>query len=95
MFFGRLKTGKVAFTGLTDFDGVVPDVDTAGEVSLEERIDDWREVLDQLGSDFRDGRAEVNPKDYRTSCEYCSLQTLCRIHQADLSLDSGPEESNG
>ncbi len=95
VLFGRLKTGKVAFTGLTDSEGVAPGVNPLRDMSLEDRIDDWQRVLDRLGADFREGRAAVNPKDCRTNCEYCHLRTLCRIHQADLSVDLGSEDANG
>ena len=84
VFFGRLKTGKVGFRGLGKAGGIVPGVKPSGkDPSLEDTIDGWSAVLDQLGEDFRDGRAGVDPKDRRQSCEYCSLPTLCRINDAD------------
>ena len=42
-------------------------------------------MLDQLGEDFREGRAAVDPKDRRKTCRYCALPTLCRINEAQRS----------
>ncbi len=83
VFFGRLKTGKVGFRGLAKTKDIVPGVKPSGkDVPLKETIEDWRLVLDRLGEDFRDGKAVVDPKDRRQSCEYCSFPTLCRINEA-------------
>ena len=86
VFYGRLKTGKVAFRGVTDSEGLVPGVKPSRDaVSIGEKIDDWHDVLDQLGEDFREGRAAVDPKDRRKTCRYCALPTLCRINEAQRS----------
>ena len=86
VFYGRLKAGKVAFLGVTDSEGLVPGViPSRRAVSIDEKIDDWHDVLDQLGKDFREGRAAVDPKDRRKICQYCALPTLCRINEAQRS----------
>ncbi len=88
VFFGRLKTGKVGFRGLADSEGLVPGVKSSNRrPALNETIEDWRAVLDQLGDDFREGKAAVEPKDRRLSCRYCALTTLCRINEAGRFLD--------
>ncbi len=92
VLFARLKIGSVGFRGLVDTHPIAPGANATGDdPSLEETIDGWRVVLDQLGRDFRDGRAGVDPKDRRTSCKYCSLSTLCRINEA-AQQDGGPRE---
>ena len=92
VFYGQLKTGKVAFRGVTDSEGLVPGVKPSRDaVSIGEKIDDWHDVLDQLGEDFREGRAAVDPKDRRKTCRYCALPTLCRINEAQRS---GTERSS-
>ena len=92
VFYGRLKTGEVAFRGVTDSEGLVPGVKPSrNAVSIGEKIDDWHDVLDQLGEDFREGRAAVDPMDRRKTCRYCALPTLCRINEAQRS---GTERSS-
>jgi probable DNA repair protein len=104
VFFGRLKTGKVGFRGLAESEGLVPGVKLARNrppLPLSETIEDWRAVLNQLGDDFLEGRAAVDPKDRRLSCRYCALPTLCRINEAGRfpddsgSDDRGSEGNNG
>ena len=95
VFYGRLKTGKVAFRGVTDSEGLVPGVRPSRDaVPIDEKIDDWHDVLDQLGEDFREGRAAVDPKDRRKICQYCALPTLCRINEAQRSPDADGEDTD-
>jgi hypothetical protein len=95
VFYGRLKTGKVAFRGVTDSEGLVPGIKPSRDaVSIDERIDDWHDVLDQLGEDFREGRAAVDPKDRRKTCQYCALPTLCRINETERSSDAAGRDTD-
>ena len=90
VFFGRLKTGKVGFRGLAHSEGIVPGVKVSdNQPPLGDTIEDWRDVLDRLGDDFRAGRAAVDPKDRHLTCRYCALPTLCRISQADRPSEGG------
>lgn len=50
------------------------------------QMERWRGVLETLANDFRNGNAEVDPKDLNTSCSYCGLEGLCRINE-NWSLD--------
>ena len=95
VFYGRLKTGKVAFRGVTDSEGLVPGIKPSRDaVSIDEKIDDWHDVLDQLGEDFREGRAAVDPKDRRKTCQYCALPTLCRINETERSSDASGRDTD-
>ena len=90
VFFGRLKTGTIGFRGLANSEGIVPGVKVSDkEPPLGETIEDWRDVLDRLGNDFRAGSAAVDPKDHHLTCRYCALPTLCRISQADRQSEGG------
>jgi probable DNA repair protein len=55
---------------------------------------DWRQRIEQLAEDFLTGRAEVDPRDYPKTCEYCGLETLCRIseNQNLLEFEQDSEE---
>ena len=80
VFFGRLKAGKVGFVGVSDAPGIVPGGRESGRTApMDEVIDAWRGVLEQLGEAFRAGAAAVDPKDRNSTCQHCHLPTLCRI----------------
>lgn len=92
VFFGRLKTGKVGFRGLARSKGIVPGVRVPDEQPpLGDTIKEWRKVLDQLGRDFREGKAAVHPKNRHQTCQYCDLPSLCRIGPAGVELERGDE----
>lgn len=42
-------------------------------------LEDWRRVIGGLVEELRQGHAIVAPKDDGKPCQYCHLQTLCRI----------------
>jgi len=48
---------------------------------LRRRIPEWRTVLTGLATRFREGDAEVDPKDPPKTCEFCKLQPLCRVNE--------------
>ena len=88
VLFGRLKSGKFAFRGLARSDGIVPGVKAPDDQpALGETIDEWREVLDRLGREFKAGKAIVDPKQPRQTCRHCALPALCRIGQAPAEVE--------
>lgn len=90
VFFGSLKTGAFGFRGRAGSAGIVPGVKVPDDQPpLEETIEEWREVLDRLGRDFRAGVAVVDPKDPRKTCRHCTLPALCRIGQAPAEPEGG------
>ena len=90
VFFGSLKTGAFGFRGLAGSAGIVPGVKVPDDQPpLQETIEEWREVLDRLGRDFRAGEAVVNPKDPGKTCRHCALPALCRIGQAAAEPEGG------
>jgi len=44
--------------------------------AVEER---WRNTLDALATEVREGVAAVAPRDVRVTCQRCGMQSLCRI----------------
>ncbi|MCA1804903.1 MAG: hypothetical protein LC646_06105, partial [Xanthomonadaceae bacterium] len=52
---------------------------------------DWRATLEALGTAFRDGQAQVDPREYPNTCQYCTLTPLCRI-QEQVALAPEPEQ---
>ena len=60
-------------------------------------LDEWRAVLERLGSAFRAGRAEVDPKNGPATCRnsHCELAALCRIHERAASDPGGDVTPDG
>jgi ATP-dependent helicase/DNAse subunit B len=55
------------------------------------RIPEWSKVVDQLGSSFLRGDAEVDPKYPVKTCEFCELHSLCRI--AEVRAGAAEDEA--
>ncbi len=56
-----------------------------------EKLIAWRDYIEQLARAFLAGRADVNPRDPKETCERCGLQTLCRVHE---QYGSGMEDAD-
>ncbi len=101
--FGQLNVDAVAFKGLAEDADVAPGISGVGNPDDKnaatitrlgfpeqwpELINQWQGVLEALAGEFTSGIADVNPKSKSTSCQYCHLQSFCRIrHREDLALD--------
>lgn len=59
---------------------------------MESQQDEWRSILTRLAEDFRDGRAEVDPKKGDTTCAFCEQTLLCRIRETTLTAGNLAEE---
>jgi len=85
--FTRLKKDVVGYIGLAQEDDLLPGVKTLADLRNNGGISDWetlfakwRETLNRLAINFRQGSAVVDPKSNK-SCEQCDLHNLCRIHE--------------
>ena len=87
--FVQLRAREVAFKGLTRDAQVLPDVTSLAEnknfsaqyAAWPALLASWRVVLEQLAHDFLAGHAEVAPKHFPATCDYCSLHALCRVRE--------------
>jgi probable DNA repair protein len=86
VLFARVKTGDMRFLGLVDSDVDMP---PCAPVDLAAKISEWHTVLEKIGSDFKAGYAEVDPKDTAKQCRYCDLAYLCRV--SELNAPGGEE----
>ncbi|MCK4950603.1 MAG: PD-(D/E)XK nuclease family protein [Gammaproteobacteria bacterium] len=89
--FGSLRPGDIGFNGVTRESGVLPSVKGFDEWSYTKEkggwsqvLNEWQQILQDLGADFCKGNAEVDPKKVTSTCQYCGLQSLCRIHEQSL-----------
>lgn len=88
LLFAQIKAGAMGFRGVVENEGLVAGVkpweqmpETSAAGSWQKVLLDWRETIEKLGSDFRKGKAEVDPKHYPATCKHCALGPLCRVHE--------------
>jgi ATP-dependent helicase/nuclease subunit B len=79
--FAQIRVGELGFQGLAETGSALPTMTRmrSEEQSLHHQVARWREVLERLAEEFRDGRADVDPKP--KACEHCGLWGLCRIRE--------------
>ena len=70
--FGQLTTASVEWKAVQG-------------VELQEHLPQWRAVVHQLARDFREGHAEVDPREKPNPCEQCKLHALCRVRELRLA----------
>jgi len=87
--FVQINSEEIAFKGYAKEAGIlpVPNFQSMSEkkrpaLSFEELLTNWRETLEKLGREFRDGHAAVDPKNREKTCEVCHLGMLCRVNEA-------------
>lgn len=88
--FAKIKRGEVAYIGLAEDEDIIPGVKTFDKTNIvKEHVPDWdtlfnnwRETLNRLAEDFRNGVAIVDPRD-TTACRNCDLHTFCRIYEKE------------
>jgi ATP-dependent helicase/nuclease subunit B len=80
-FIGRVDDAQAVMPG--DSKLIKPPYDAA-------MLESWRNALLDLGQQFLRGEAQVNPKQYPKTCEFCDLSPLCRIAEND-PVSSGDE----
>jgi ATP-dependent helicase/nuclease subunit B len=95
LVFAQVKINNMGFKGLAEESYKVPGAKTLQQINnpnlpptwqgLQQR---WYDLLLKLSYDFRDGKAEVNPKDPQKTCQYCSLGSLCRIDGTVMMSDT-------
>lgn len=48
---------------------------------LNQQLAEWHQVIPKLARDFRNGHAEVDPREKPNPCEHCQLHSLCRVRE--------------
>jgi ATP-dependent helicase/nuclease subunit B len=90
LVFASVKPGNAAFAGrIRDTAMFLPDINTRHALATnpltDQQLLDWRTVIDGLATDFLQGQATVLPRDYPSTCKYCSLSGLCRVVENRLT----------
>jgi ATP-dependent helicase/nuclease subunit B len=63
----------------------------------DELRDTWRATLKALAESFTRGEAQVDPKAYPKTCQYCAFPSLCRVAETSATLrreDSDNDDAN-
>ena len=98
LVFARVRTGDTCFAGRVANPQSNIDPDLKGNNALVKRKltaqdeSEWKTYLEHLTANFIHGRAEVDPRDYPRTCEYCGLQSICRIQEPKNRLRVEEEE---
>lgn len=79
VYFGQVRAGDVKFVGWSSDRDVVPDGKPTREFA--ERVSGWGPVVERLAGEFAAGKAEVDPKEKSKTCQWCHLETLCRVNE--------------
>jgi probable DNA repair protein len=88
-FKGRVEDARANLSETLDARQLVTAPYTAG------LVEEWRGTLLHLAESFVRGEAQVDPRIYPKSCQYCSLQGVCRVAESRGTSpidDSGDEE---
>jgi ATP-dependent helicase/nuclease subunit B len=85
VLLGRVREDKVKFIGrVEDARMVMPgDSKLIKPPYSADMLRGWQKALGDLGQQFLNGEAQVDPKQYPKTCEFCDLSGLCRIAEND------------
>jgi ATP-dependent helicase/nuclease subunit B len=83
-FIGRVEDARLVMPG--DSKLIRPPYSAA-------MLQDWQHVLLDLGRQFLNGEAQVDPKQYPKTCQFCDLPGLCRIAESD-PVNTGDEDQS-
>jgi hypothetical protein len=96
--FARLRKGEAGYIGLTKDAALFPGLKVPGTRgaprdcnSWDGLLADWQRRLEALAQEHAAGdvRLAIDPV---RACEYCHLETLCRIAESDSLIDNADTE---
>jgi ATP-dependent helicase/nuclease subunit B len=89
LVFAKIRAGDTCFAGRVVDARKTIDPGLSGNSALVRRkltgLDEseWKKYIERLADEFIHGRADVDPRDYPTTCERCGLQSVCRIQEPE------------
>ena len=94
--FAKVRAGKtMGWLGYQSDPGTLP-MKRPRTVDLDLAIEAWRSTLESLATDFANGVADVNPKNFAINCTRCAQRLLCRINpEAFLANEDADTDENG
>jgi ATP-dependent helicase/nuclease subunit B len=97
VLLGRVREDKMKFLGRVEDAGLIMPGDTklSRPPYSANMLESWQNVLLDLGQQFLRGEAQVDPKQYPKTCEFCDLPGLCRIAENDpVNSDDDTDEAD-
>jgi probable DNA repair protein len=86
--FAAVKRGEMGFAAITRDADLLPGIKAFSQINgckqysaWEDLVAAWRQHLTNLANGFCQGDAQVDPKNFPQTCEYCDMQLFCRIHE--------------
>ncbi|MGB8537483.1 MAG: PD-(D/E)XK nuclease family protein [Acidobacteriaceae bacterium] len=92
VLLGRVREDKIKFIGRVENASLVMpnDAKLTRPAYSAAMLQSWQNVLRDLGQQFLNGEAQVDPKQYPKTCAFCDLPGLCRIAESD-PVNTGDE----
>jgi len=88
--FAKIRPGKdMKWQGY----GPIPKPAAMEHATIDEQVEAWRYVLENLARDFAAGKADVSPKEFPFTCTHCQQRLLCRLDVAALTADDEETEA--
>lgn len=88
-FIGHLKTPRGSL-----FVGLKSSHPLEKHKLSDDQMQAWKSYIERLAGDFIAGRADVDPRDYPTTCDRCGLRVVCRVHENQSPLNSEPDSED-
>ncbi|MEK6736047.1 MAG: PD-(D/E)XK nuclease family protein, partial [Pseudomonadota bacterium] len=86
--FASVKLGQMEFSAIVRDPDLLPGIKEFSEFSGSKQYNSWDALiaawqhdLTNLAQGFSRGDAKVNPKNYPATCEFCTMQPFCRVHE--------------
>jgi len=88
LLFAQLKSGETGFRGITRDNDIIAGVKSCQQLTQAREVGDWdallenwKQAIESLALEYKQGFASVDPLKFPGSCQYCSLTQLCRINE--------------
>ncbi len=88
--YAKLRRGDMKMAGFSIREKEFPGVKQAP--SWSGLVEGWKAELAALAAGFAQGSAQVDPKRGLSTCRYCDLKPLCRVHERLSALAEDGEE---
>ncbi len=96
--FGSVKAGE-KHLGLKSFPPrsslLTADAVEGDAEAFAAQLEEWQWTLERLATDFANGVATVDPREYPGTCQYCEQRMLCRLNPELLEVPTGNDHSGG
>ena len=95
--FGMVKPGEgMKLAGYAEGPGILTGRPVTIETgNLEEQVERWRGVLEELARRFVEGDTRVSPKVYPGTCQYCAHRLICRLDVPSLHAEDEEDAGEG